>query len=209
MLADLIATAFTDNGMEAHAPDVGVGAHAADPHYSIAGEGAEIGRDQVLLLDLATKLRDVDGAPYGDTTWMTFTGPEPPADLLHTFALVRAARDAAIDAINAATAANRTMRGQEVDRIARSVIADAGMADHLIHRTGHSLGTDHVHGMGTNLDDIEFPDDRSLLRESGFTVEPGLYFPGRFGVRLEVSAILHADGVEVTTERQVEMSLFA
>jgi Xaa-Pro aminopeptidase len=61
--------------------------------------------------------------------------------------------------------------------------------------------------MGTNLDDVEFPDDRPLLPGSGFTVEPGLYLPGRFGVRLEVSAILLPGGVQVTTERQEQLTL--
>jgi Xaa-Pro aminopeptidase len=64
-----------------------------------------------------------------------------------------------------------------------------------------------VHGLGTNLDEVEFPDDRPLLTWSGFTVEPGLYLPGEFGVRLEVSAILTPDGVQVTTERQDELTL--
>ena len=53
-------------------------------------------------------------------------------------------------------------------------MARGGLEGHLLHRTGHNLGTDHVHGMGTNLDDVEFPDDRPLLPWSGFTVEPGL-----------------------------------
>ena len=61
--------------------------------------------------------------------------------------------------------------------------------------------------MGTNLDDVEFPDDRALLPGSGFTVEPGLYVPDQFGVRLEVSAILERAGVRVTTERQHKLTL--
>jgi len=75
------------------------------------------------------------------------------------------------------------------------------------HRTGHSLGVDHVHGMGANLDDVEFPDDRPLLTHSGFTVEPGLYWPGRYGIRMEVSAILQPDGPLVTTERQQALTV--
>jgi len=62
--------------------------------------------------------------------------------------------------------------------------------------------------MGANIDDVEFPDDRPLLPYSGFTVEPGLYWPGRFGVRLEVSAILLPDRVRVTTESQATLTLF-
>jgi Xaa-Pro aminopeptidase len=63
--------------------------------------------------------------------------------------------------------------------------------------------------MGTNPVDVEFPDDRPLLPGSGFTVEPGLYWPGRFGVRVEVSAILQLDGVHLTTERQSDLTCLA
>jgi Xaa-Pro aminopeptidase len=140
---------------------------------------------------------------------MAYTGSAPPDDLLTTFRAVREARDAAISAINQAVRSGRTLTGREVDRAARTTIESQGMVDDLVHRTGHSLGIDHVQGMGTNLDDAEFPDDRPLLIGSGFTVEPGLYLPGRFGVRLEVSAVLLSDGVRLTTECQNELTLIA
>lgn len=208
-LAAFITQAFEERGVTTgHTPDVAVNAHAADPHYSTAGgEGAAIGRDAVLLIDLFAKVRDVADAPYADSTWMAYTGSTPPADLVRVFEAVRTARDAVIDALATATLAGRTLLGKEVDREARASIARDGLEGHLRHRTGHSLGTDHVHGMGTNLDDVEFPDDRPLLRWSGFTVEPGLYLPDRFGVRLEVSVILSPDGPRLTTERQEELTV--
>jgi Xaa-Pro dipeptidase len=117
------------------------------------------------------------------------------------------ARDAAIAAVDEAVPGGRVIAGREVDRVARASIASAGLTDHILHRTGHSLGADRVHGMGTNLDDIEFADDRPLLPGAGFTVEPGLYWPGRFGMRLEVSAILLQDRLWITTDRQQELTL--
>ena len=101
------------------------------------------------------------------------------------------------------------MSGRQVDLVARASIEAAGLSDYIAHRTGHSLGTDHIHGMGANLDSVEFPDDRPLLPWSGFTVEPGLYWPGRFGVRMEVSAILTPDGLRVTTESQTDLTLMS
>lgn len=207
-LTEIIRSSFADHGLDAHnGPDVAVGAHAADPHYSFDGEGAEITRDSVLLIDLWAKVRDAEGAPYADSTWMAFTGKAPPADVQAAFEAVRDGRDVAIAAIDAAAQAGIEITGQEVDRVTRDYFIAAGLGDHLIHRTGHSLGTDHVHGMGTNLDDIEFPDDRLLVCDSGFTIEPGLYFPRRFGMRLEVSAILLPTGVRVTTERQMALTI--
>jgi Xaa-Pro aminopeptidase len=209
-LADVILRYFADQGFDdGHDPAVSADAHAADLHYTIEGEGAEITRDAVLLMDIVTRVRDADAAPFADTTWMAYTGSTPPRDLVNVFEVVRDARDAAIAAIDDATRTGRTLAGREVDRVARDVIASAGLADQIGHRTGHSLGTDHVHGMGTNLDDVEFPDDRPLLVGSGFTIEPGLYWPDRFGVRLEVSTVLLPDGLRVTTERQKELTLIS
>jgi Xaa-Pro aminopeptidase len=208
-LTQLIAGIFTQNGMLGIAPDVGVGAHAADPHYGLAEgeEGAIVTRDSVLLIDLFTRVSAEDSAPYADSTWMAYTGSNPPDTLVRMFEAARTARDESIGAIDVAARAGRTVTGLEVDHIARASIKDAGFGDYLIHRTGHSLGSDHVHGLGTNLDEVEFPDDRPLLTWSGFTVEPGLYLPGEFGVRLEVSAILTPECVQVTTERQDELTL--
>lgn len=208
-LATFITHAFEEQGVTSgDSPDVAVNSHAADPHYSTAGgEGAAIERDAVLLIDLYAKVRDSVDAPYADSTWMAYTGPTPPPELLRIFEATRAARDAALAALTDATRAGRTPSGREIDRVTRASVARGGLEGHLLHRTGHNLGTDHVHGMGTNLDDVEFPDDRPLLPWSGFTVEPGLYLPGRFGVRLEVSVILHPDGPHLTTERQEELTV--
>jgi Xaa-Pro aminopeptidase len=208
-LTDLIANIFTQNDMLGNPPDVAVGAHAADPHYALreGEDGAAVTRDSVLLIDLFTRVSDEDGAPYADSTWMAYTGSNPPEQLVRIFEAVRKARDRAIGAIDEAVQSGQEITGQAVDRLARESIQLAGFGDYLVHRTGHSLGSDHVHGLGTNLDDIEFPDDRPLLTWSGFTVEPGLYLPGELGMRLEVSAILTPRGVSITTERQEELTL--
>lgn len=205
----LIKEVFAAEGVTtADDPDVAVNGNAADPHYGVGGgEGALITPNSVLLIDLFGKVRDAAEAPYADSTWMAYIGSEPPADLLQAMDVVRTARDAAIDAVTDAVRGGKTISGRQVDLVARASVAAAGMSAHLAHRTGHSLGTDHIHGMGTNLDGVEFPDDRLLLLWSGFTVEPGLYLPGQFGVRLEVSAILGPDGPQVTTETQTELTL--
>jgi Xaa-Pro aminopeptidase len=208
-LSRFIFGIFEANGFSSHGlPDVAVDAHAADPHYSTGeAEGAEIEPDSVLLIDLWAKRRDVEEAPYADSTWMAYTGTNPPAELVRVFDAVRGARDVAAELIAEATRSGRRLPGREADRAAREFIVAAGLGDHLIHRTGHSLGTDHVQGVGTNLDDVEFPDSRPLLPWSGFTIEPGLYLPGRFGGRLEVSAILRPDDLQLTTERQVALTM--
>lgn len=208
-LAALIADYFREQGLDpGDGPDVAVDAHAADPHYGTGGGGgAPIGHGSVLLIDLWARVRDAADAPYADSTWMAYTGSTPSAEIAHAFEVTRAARDASIGAIAAACRGGTAISGRAADEAARASVFAAGLGDWLIHRTGHSLGSDHVHGMGANLDAVEFPDDRPLLPYSGFTVEPGLYWPGRFGIRLEVSAILLPEGPRLTTERQDALTL--
>ena len=79
------------------------------------------------------------------------------------------------------------LRGWQVDRAARDGAEQAGYGEHILHRTGHSLGEE-VHGNGVHMDDYETHDDRRLLPGSGFTIEPGLYFE-HFGVRTEINMV--------------------
>jgi Xaa-Pro aminopeptidase len=137
---------------------------------------------------------------YADITWIGFTGPEPPEEMSRAFAAICAARDAAVDTVQRAAADGREVRGFELDRAARSVLQRSGYGDAILHRTGHSLG-EQVHGNGAHLDDYETHDERRLLPGSGFTVEPGVYFP-RFGVRTEINVVWDAGGPEVTGPRQ-------
>ncbi len=77
------------------------------------------------------------------------------------------------------------MSGRDADRAAREVIEAAGFGERFLHRTGHSIGRE-VHGTGANLDSLETEDHRMLIRNTCFSVEPGIYLPGRFGVRIEL-----------------------
>src|SRR5438046_7376899 len=88
------------------------------------------------------------------------------------------------------------VEGSEVDNATRAVIADAGYADNLVHRTGHSIGAA-VHGNGTNLDNFETQDNRILLPSTCCSMEPGIYLP-EFGIRSEVNLLVHEHDVEVT-----------
>ena len=127
--------------------------------------------EELVLLDLWGKL-DRPGAVFADITWVGYTGARPPDRQVKAFEAVRAARDAAVALVQRAVAAGQELRGWQVDRAASSVLRSAGYGDHVLHRTGHSLGED-VHGNGVNMDDYETHDDRRLLPGTGFTIEPG------------------------------------
>ena len=92
----------------------------------------------------------------------------------------------------------RPIKGFEADRAARTVLAQRGHGgDQVLHRTGHSL---HVsdHGPGANMDNLETHDTRRLIAWTGFSIEPGIYLPGDFGVRSEIDVALTPEGAEVT-----------
>ena len=177
-------------------PIVGFGPNSANPHYEPhAGTDARLEPGQVVLLDLwAGRSRTT---VFADQTWMGYAGDCPPAKVTRVWELVRDARDAAVAAVKNAAAANRPIAGFEADRAARGVIEAAGFGERFVHRTGHSIDRD-LHGSGPHLDDYETHDDRRLMPGVGFSVEPGIYLPGEFGVRSEVNMHWGEAGPEVT-----------
>ena len=198
---------FEDEGLVSDsAPVVAAGANAGDPHYLPSAERtAEIAADQVLLLDLWGKIAE-PGAVFADITWVGFMGPRPPDEAVRAFDAIARARDAAVALVEEAAAAGRELHGWEVDRAARQVIEQSGYGEHILHRTGHSLG-ESVHGNGVHMDDYETHDDRRILPGTGFTVEPGLYFD-TFGVRTEINVFRGDRDARVTGPRQMELVTF-
>ena len=177
-------------------PIVGFGPNSANPHYEPhAGRDATLRPGEVVLLDLwaGRSLTTV----FADQTWMGFAGARVPALVERVWETVRGARDAAVSVVREAAAAGRPIAGFEADRAARAVVEAAGYGDRFVHRTGHSIDRD-LHGSGPHLDDYETHDDRRLIPGVGFSVEPGVYLPGEFGVRSEVNMHWGEAGPEVT-----------
>jgi Xaa-Pro dipeptidase len=179
-----------------HPPIVAFGPNAANPHYEpLAGQDARLVAGQVVLLDLWAA--PGAGAVSADQTWMGFAGADPPARVRDVWTVVRDARDAAIGSVREAARAERPIAGYEADRAARAVVERAGFGQWFVHRTGHSIDRD-LHGSGPHLDDYETHDDRRLGPGIGFSVEPGVYLPGEFGVRSEVNMFWGPEGPQVT-----------
>lgn len=178
-LADVARASFDAQGARAQFTILAAGANSAYPHHH-TGE-AVVQANSVLLTDIGGQM----GSYFSDITRMATLGT-PPEGYAEVHAVVDAAVQAALAAIRPGVTA------QSVDEAARAVIAQAGYGDHFTHRTGHGLGTE-VHEppyiVGGN----------SLTLEEGmvFTVEPGIYLPDRFGVRLEEVAVVTQDGVRI------------
>jgi Xaa-Pro dipeptidase len=191
-----ILTAFDRAGLVTEsAPSVSYGEHAARPHYEAPARGSTpIVPGQLLLLDLWAK--EPDGI-YADQTWMASIG-KPSTRAVELWTVVRDARDAALDLLRERLGAGRPVAGAEADRAARSVIEAAGYGDRVVCRTGHSIDRVGLHGFGPTIDDTESFDTRVIVPGVGFSVEPGIYFPGEVGLRSEVNAHARADGLDVT-----------
>lgn len=182
---------YEANGLVSdNAPIVAIGPHAADPHFEPAKVGSTvIEAEQLVLIDTWAKLKEHPRSIYADITWMGYTGPRIPAEIQEVFQVVRNARDAALDAVRKAQASGRPIRGCDVDDVCRGVIVDKGYGEYFIHRTGHSIHqTDH--GNGANLDNLETNDIRQLIPRTLFSIEPGIYLPGKFGIRSEIDVFL-------------------
>ncbi|MBM3184324.1 MAG: M24 family metallopeptidase [Chlamydiae bacterium] len=183
-------------------PIVAINAHSADPHFETSNNGAKLQKGDFLLIDLWGKEKG-QGAVFGDLTRVCVLAKEPTKKQMEVFSIVRKAQKAGIDRIKQCFQEKKPILGFEVDDVVRGVIREAGFEKYFIHRTGHSIGSEHLHGSGTHLDNLEMHETRPLVPGSCFSVEPGIYLPGEFGVRLESDVYIHLDGkVEVTGGEQ-------
>lgn len=184
-------------------PNVSVNEHCSDSHYEPSAESsAAIREGDFLLIDIWGKA-ERPGGVYYDITWTGVVGREPSELEQQVFATVVAARDAAIRTVSDAFAAGRPIHGWQADDAARAVINAAGFGPYFTHRTGHNIGEE-IHGSGANLDNLETHDERLLLPNTCFSVEPGIYLP-EFGVRSEIDMMTSAGQAWVTGRVQREL----
>ena len=197
---DRLLAFFQRKGCVTYSPPIVARAmNGADPHYETgAGADTALRRGDFLLLDMWCKV-DRPDAPYADITRCFTFGRAPAPREAKAFAAVAGGRDASLNLIRNRFAAGAPVQGWEGDRAARDVIDAAGLGEFFVHRTGHSMGIDSTHGAGTHLDDLETKDERLILPNTCFTIEPGVYVENEVGVRSEIDVLIEPDGtVRVT-----------
>ncbi len=156
---------------------VGAGPHGADPHHECSDR--ELRAGDIVVVDI--------GGPYepgynSDST-RTYSIGEPDPDVARRYAVLQRAQQAAVEAVRPGVTA------QQVDATARDVLAAEGLAEAFVHRTGHGIGLS-VHEEPY----IVAGNDLTLEEGMAFSVEPGIYFPGQWGARIEDIVIVTADG---------------
>ena len=163
---------------------VGSGPHGADPHHECSDR--ELRAGDIVVVDI--------GGPYepgynSDST-RTYSIGEPSPQVAQQYSVLQRAQQAAIEAVRPGITA------EQVDAVARDVLAEAGLAEAFVHRTGHGIGLS-VHEEPY----IVAGNDLPLAEGMAFSVEPGIYFPGQWGARIEDIVIVTADGAESVNSR--------
>jgi Xaa-Pro dipeptidase len=183
-------------------PIVAVNANASNPHYApSAGVHKPIKRGDFVLIDMWGKKNRPDTVFY-DITWTGVVGASPTDKQAEVFRIVNEARNKGLQSVNAAIG-QRKVAGWEVDKAVRDHITDAGYGQYFIHRTGHSIAVE-VHGNGANMDNLETKDERQIMNNTLFSIEPGIYLPD-FGVRCEYDVLVRNGKAEATGRVQTEL----
>ena len=158
---------------------VGSGPSGADPHHEVSDRMIESG-DIVVV--------DIGGAVptgYNSDSTRTYVVGSPAPEAAERIAVLVRAQQAAVDAVRPGATA------EEVDAAARRVLADAGLGEAFLHRTGHGIG------VSVHEEPYIAPGNDLVLREGmAFSIEPGIYFPGEWGSRIEDIVVVTADGCE-------------
>lgn len=179
-------------------PICAVNAHSSDPHYAPAKLGcSKIQKGDFVLIDLWCK-QNHPRAVYADITRVAVADTKPSKRQNEIFSIVRQAQKAATEFVRDRFRANHKVFGFEVDDVCRKVIQKAGYGEYFTHRTGHNIHVD-AHGPGTHMDNLETKDTRPILAGTCFSIEPGIYLPEEFGVRLEYD-------VYVSQERVIQVT---
>jgi Xaa-Pro aminopeptidase len=187
--ADIAAAIVEEGHVRADFVIVGSGPNGASPHHDVSGRVIEKG--DVVVVDIGGPLP----AGYNSDSTRTYAvGAPRDADVAETYAVLQRAQAAAVAVVRPGVTA------EQVDAAAREVIAGAGFGEYFIHRTGHGIGLD-VHEEPYIIAGNALPLEPGMA----FSVEPGIYQPGRWGARIEDIVIVTEDGVESVNNQPHEL----
>lgn len=196
---------YGEEGLNPSPMIVAVNANAASPHYfPRPGQGAPIKRGDLVLIDTVTKVANKQRAPAADLTWVGYVGETVPEEYSKVWNIVFEAQQSAFNFVRSAFRDKKIIKGAQVDDVSRGVIKKAGYGDQFLHRTGHSIGEE-GHGNGANIDNLETRDSRRLIPGTAFSIEPGIYLEGKFGIRSEIDVYVSDDDAIITAPHQTEI----
>ncbi|MGO8851972.1 M24 family metallopeptidase, partial [Mycobacterium sp.] len=167
---------------------VGSGPHSADPHHGYSDRELQVG--DIVVVDIGGAY---DPGYHSDST-RTYSIGEPRPEVAQQYSVLQRAQHAALEAVRPGVTA------EQVDAAARDVLAREGLAEFFVHRTGHGIGLS-VHEEPY----IVAGNDLPLTPGMAFSIEPGIYFPGRWGARIEDIVVVTEDGGAAVNNRPHEL----
>jgi Xaa-Pro aminopeptidase len=190
--ADIAEAIVAEGHSEVAFVIVGSGPHGADPHHEYSDREIRIG--DIVVVDIGGTYEP----GYNSDSTRTYSIGEPSPDVAQQYSVLQQAQRAAVEAVRPGVTA------EQVDAAARGVLADAGLAEYFVHRTGHGIGLS-VHEEPY----IVAGNDLPLQAGMAFSVEPGIYFPGRWGARIEDIVVVAEDGAQSVNNRPHELIVVA
>ena len=205
-ISDFILEQFKKNNLKSDKdpPIVAFNLNTDRPHYNPSLEPKNLEDNTLILLDIWANLK-IPKSPFADMTWMAYKGESIPEEIKNVFNIVIAARDKCLDFLKEELKKGKIPTGKQVDDIARNFIKESGFEGKFLHTTGHSLGNSYVHGIYKG---ISQRNPSPLVKNLGYTIEPGIYLQDKFGIRSELDFYIN-DNLEliITTPIQKEIDL--
>ncbi|MGO9286809.1 MAG: M24 family metallopeptidase [Mycobacterium sp.] len=186
--ADIAEAIVAEGHSEVAFVIVGSGPHGADPHHEYSDREIRIG--DIVVVDIGGSYEP----GYNSDSTRTYSIGEPSPEVAQQYSVLQQAQRAAVEAVRPGVTA------EQVDAAARGVLAEAGLAEYFVHRTGHGIGLS-VHEEPY----IVAGNDLPLQAGMAFSVEPGIYFPGRWGARIEDIVLVAQDGAQSVNNRPHEL----
>jgi Xaa-Pro aminopeptidase len=163
-------------------PIVAFNEDSAIPHFYPKRKSKKLKKETLILIDMWARLNE-KYAPFSDITWMAYYG-KVPARIKNVFNAVVKARDSALRFIRSELKAGRMPIGREINHITKKMLIEAGFKKNILHSTGHCIGFISPHGRHSHLNS---KNSNCLHKNLGYTIEPGIYFKRKFGIRSEIN----------------------
>lgn len=201
---NFILLKFKENDLinEIDVPIVAFRENTSIIHYFPKEDCKSIEKDTLILIDIWARFNG-SGEPYGDITWMGYSGDNFGGKMKDVFDIVIKARDASLNFVRGEVKKGKMPLGKDLDKVARDIINNAGYEGKFGHGLGHSLGTESPHGEESGLNQ---KGEDKLLVNIGYTIEPGIYLEGKFGVRSEIDFYVN-DCMEVIVTTPVQSEI--
>lgn len=186
--ADIAEAIVAEGHSEVAFVIVGSGPHGADPHHRYSDRELQAG--DIVVVDIGGTYEP----GYNSDSTRTYSLGEPSSVVAEQYSVLLRAQRAAVDFVRPGVTA------EQVDAAARDVLAEAGLGEFFVHRTGHGIGLS-VHEEPY----IVAGNDLPLAPGMAFSIEPGIYFPGQWGARIEDIVVVTEDGALSVNNRPHEL----